>query len=73
MCEDDWRPIETAPKDGTRLRAWGGGMEWHVRWTGGWTGYSVGGWILDNGIAINPTHWQPIVGPKQTRELKGSA
>lgn len=65
----DWRPIETAPKDGTRLLGYYPQNEDYIRvgviqwmkprgydyhWT--WDG----SWMPDD-----PTHWQPLPEPPQ--------
>jgi len=71
MTADDWKPIETAPKDGTRVRLWVdyghlGFLEKHASWKVS-TVSEVKKWRGDAGFPImgEPTHWQPIVPPKQ--------
>ena len=62
-----WQPIETAPKDGTRiLGAWPQLRKW---WTiqpvffhcGDW----IHGWDEDEDLALYPTHWMPLPTPPQ--------
>ena len=51
----EWQPIETAPKDGTRVLVVEDG-EYHVAWwRQGWTRAGD-----DYDIAMEPTHWQPL-------------
>ena len=63
----DWRPIETAPKDGNRI--WLSG--WQPDSASGTRGYwwlMVGAWHGDEWVlemfgespAMEPTYWQPI-------------
>lgn len=65
MTADDWRPIETAPKDVARVVLWCnyryGPLKGNWIATGCW--YNAG-WRTIDGTPIYPTHWQPIVGPK---------
>lgn len=71
-----WKPIETAPRDGTPILVYVGGshdieggaiitVTWCRRWRGQW----VEGWVLCMGSApkINPTHWTPLLGPPDHR------
>jgi hypothetical protein len=64
----EWQPIETAPKDGTRVIARQGftvdTMFWSKRiWAGG------GGWVSDicrsETYVYSPTHWMPLPDPPQ--------
>lgn len=72
---DGWHPIETAPKDGTRVLLLT--LEGHIS-VGAWKTPSNGPWVgvINNGPAyrvwdlgdvieyrladLNPTHWQPL-------------
>jgi hypothetical protein len=49
--EREWQPIETAPRDGTRVLLWDGGPEAYI---GYWSGDS---WIS------YPSHWMPLPDP----------
>lgn len=74
---DDWRPIETAPKDGRALLAWNGNplnYVWMVCWAeeGGWfipscgrDGQTHGGYF--NSPQFSPTHWKPLPEPPQEK------
>lgn len=59
--KDDWRPIHTAPKDGTRMLLYSKG---HLVMLGGWAGHgSYGGpswWSNNVPILPQPTKWQPL-------------
>lgn len=61
-----WRPIETAPKDGTRILVWSefrGNMaaSMHEKTTCDltyWNDLNGGGWVRHTWAT--PTHWQPL-------------
>ena len=73
--EADWRPIETAPKDGTRVMVYG--CEYRRHWFG--VGYYFKGvpgdgegWIAssfltmpnnDSSGSFTPSHWKPLPAP----------
>lgn len=76
-----WRPIETAPKDGTRILVSFGSIGVHlVAWTQGsntsWQSwcvddrkfgpYPLRGWI--DGHSSAPTAWMPVPDPHQLDE-----
>ncbi len=58
----EWQPIETAPKDGTRVlaaRKWKKG-QWVYR-IAHWADRGLGNWVSDPGEwLVQPTHWQPL-------------
>lgn len=71
----NWRPIETAPKDGTRLLLcnashdsvevgfWDKGFYWTSRngFDGEWTnGYCD---EYERDVVLKPTHWMPLPEP----------
>src|SRR5690606_4654015 len=70
--EDGWQPIETAPKDGTRVLLWFGwhdlpvvGDFRHGRW---WSVHSLGGNLphpngMDWKEVIEPSCWRPLPPP----------
>jgi hypothetical protein len=65
MNETAWQPIETAPKDGTRIlvcqRMVRGEMVFRsVRITHWW--FSFGRWNMTRGT---PTHWMPLPDPPE--------
>ena len=67
---DGWMPIETAPKDGTRVLLMLRGPkppEMIARWTQAWTSEDddLLEWINDEEDTIygTPTHWHPLPAP----------
>jgi hypothetical protein len=59
---DAWQPIETAPRDGTRVLLARAGIE--AQHTAFW---SEGVWRCGNQQYFNkPTHWRPLPPPPQT-------
>lgn len=62
----NWQPIDTAPKDGTPVLLWVGGLWTTGRWSGwNWEVLETGiGYESDPVLADDPTHWQPLpLGP----------
>jgi hypothetical protein len=59
--EPGWRPMETAPKDGTRIQLRGGFSGDHVG-IGSWKGVRPPRWVGDNGynLSLDPTGWQQL-------------
>jgi hypothetical protein len=66
----NWQPIETAPKNGTRVMGRIEGGEWSVEtvsvmsWGRVSTGYARAGWMADVREDWNPTHWCPLTTPE---------
>lgn len=62
----EWKPIETAPKDGMHILAWADGLPVISE-------YSDGQWWTDDDryndlernypCRFNPTHWMPLPAP----------
>lgn len=74
MQAEDWPLIETAPKDGTRVRLWlpENTREVHGHWECEWRPGWGNSFYDDGGTKITgATHWQPIVGP--VTETEGGA
>jgi hypothetical protein len=67
----EWQPIETAPKDGTRLLGYDvessdmAVVYWCEKpWTREWRLVVCGGWAEDD--EWEPTHWMPLPDPPKT-------
>lgn len=67
--QSQWRPIETAPKDGTVVLLFKHSMDFKIRGYGYWEGGDafVSGWIskgfdetFGNLGLGNPSHWMPL-------------
>ena len=66
--KDDWRPIETAPKDGTKVLMFPSPHGFYAGyWIGHWTDLYGGVWYMDDIGHLNgmwaPTHWMPLPPP----------
>lgn len=60
---EGWRPIETAPRDGTAVLLWGNGPTCAVaQWDSEASIWSDGGWDVD------ATHWRPLPSPPTGKE-----
>jgi hypothetical protein len=68
----DWRPIETAPRDGTHILVWVHDDSPLRRYLGehqsgcsiaAWTDHNGGGWAMNR--FGEPTHWMPLPTPPQ--------
>jgi hypothetical protein len=68
----DWQPIETAPKDGTRILLWDTDEAVIAKWgeisMGGAEGWQIAvvnmvGDVNYYEAAFNPTHWMPLPEP----------
>ena len=62
----NWRPIETAPHDGTHVLVWvkanpelGHPANYSHAVDAYWTPHNKGGWVW-HGVAGNITHWMPL-------------
>lgn len=78
--EDGWQPIETAPKDGTRVLLW---FEWHdlpvvgdFRYGRWWSVHSLGGNLAyPNGMdweeVMKPAYWRPLPAPPAIAKATG--
>jgi hypothetical protein len=61
----EWKPIESAPKDGTPILAFGEGIMLVMEWYGGlemWQASNISGWEFDAELD-RPTHWQALPPP----------
>ena len=71
-----WLPIESAPRDGTRVVLWSAKYGTEVGWFAEWDDFTIGkqetsGWAMNwnsefghpDEEVISPTHWQPLPEP----------
>ncbi len=56
------RSIETAPKDGSEILAFGGRRYDIVAWH---TGHHSGFWTARSYLNFEPTHWMPLPEPPE--------
>jgi hypothetical protein len=62
LLQNQWSPIETAPKDGTEILIFGEGEFAVAAWNGSeWRDIGDIGWGGMDGAS--PTHWKPLVPP----------
>lgn len=60
--QEDWQPIDTAPKDGTHILLWTPSVRVVGRWDD--EAYEPGEWrCIPKGYGIEPTHWMPLPDP----------
>jgi len=63
----EWQPIETAPKDNSRVITFGGGLVGTSRYAGKFAevyGDTSPGWYSEQlDRRHEPTHWQPLPEP----------
>jgi hypothetical protein len=80
-CQRCWKPIDTAPKDGTEVLLWNGNVvigyfengkqfdsskNHFCQWT---TGREyAGSYDLGYAIIATPTHWMPLPQPPKGKE-----
>ena len=64
---DGWRPIDSAPRDGTVIDVWIGERRTNVRWVkarSGWWRVNPDGSLNEYGEReLTPTHWRPLPSP----------
>lgn len=60
----EWKPIETAPKDGTEIVALVSGVPYIVSWTTHGKQHAEPWWRDREGYGLTePTHWMPLPDP----------
>jgi len=59
----EWRPIETAPKNGDWVLIYQGGQEVTLAWYCDADGPSHGVWFDQRDNGYSPTHWMPLPDP----------
>jgi len=52
----EWQPINTAPRDGTRILA----SDYNVVTIVTWNNFGWRGWINGKGWSMSPVWWQPL-------------
>lgn len=67
---NEWKPIETAPKDGTEVLLWGALKEGMHPWKyiGSWFPSRDGGFWVAHALRIHPTNWAPLPPPPEVSE-----
>lgn len=64
----EWMPIETAPKDWTRVDLWDGEQRIPDCWFEGWRWWTKSGY--DECPVNDPTHWMPLPPPPSLESKK---
>jgi len=65
---DGWRPIETAPTDGTVILVWGsGGHDIASVWW--WANENKPEWF-NGDVVVYPTHWRDLPAAPLNEEVK---
>lgn len=70
--EANWQPIETAPKDGTRIDVWRRGERLtDVFWSDEeeWWSYMGDTYPIPLAASPAPTHWRPLPAPPAIRSI----
>ena len=65
-----WQPIETAPRDGTRILLCSqGGAVWMGHWVGVSGVHRINGWTRYNSVDIDwsPHYWMPLPNPPEVQ------
>ena len=64
LSQDNWQPIETAPKDGTDVILWDPALDVGVT-IGSWSDYKKSGdwWMEGEQVTGFPSHWMPLPEP----------
>lgn len=65
LAEREWRPIESAPRDGTEILCWPGLRKPETAVTGAWLDTRGGPCWVELGVGHHngywrPTHWLPL-------------
>jgi hypothetical protein len=59
---NNWQPIETAPRDKTKILVWTG-RDFDILW---WS-ERLNGWTFNDDWEVDdPTHWQPLPAPPES-------
>lgn len=69
--DEGWRPIESAPKDGTRIKCLVLGTETILHWDHSEPDEYEAAWVDDDLTDWSPTHWMPLPQPPLQQPDKG--
>jgi len=59
---DGWLPIESAPRDGTRILVWAGGNQFVAYYH-----RSRSDWFIVANVPVSATHWRPLPTPPEAK------